>query len=208
MISLSFRSGTTTCRTCHPDGSTSTTGPLVTTTSRPLEQEEVVEVPIHSRKYPGLVALINADDLPLVEGYRWNTRKDGERFYAVHHVYPSEKKTTIRMHCLILPNPPEGHEIDHINRDGLDNRRSNLRFVTRGQNLCNRRPNMNGSSRFKGVHWESDRSRWIATVTVNGRRRKIGRFTDEIEAAHAADSAAIEHYGEHAYLNFPDEVSS
>lgn len=106
------------------------------------------------------------------------------------------------LHRTIL-GAPRGVRVDHVNGDGLDNRRANLRLAGNTGNARNRaksttRPT---SSRFKGVTWEARRLRWMAYITVNNRFVWLGRFTDEVEAARAYDSAAQERFGEFARLN-------
>jgi hypothetical protein len=90
---------------------------------------------------------------------------------------------------------------DHINHDGLDNRRSNLRPVTPAQSAANRRPQIGSSSRYKGVQWSTRGRKWSAVINVAGRRRYLGLFVDEEEAALAYNAAVLEAYGDYAWLN-------
>jgi hypothetical protein len=87
--------------------------------------------------------------------------------------------------------------IDHKNRNGLDNRRSNLRLATKGQNAANA-PARGGSSRFKGVSWDATRRKWRVQIRVNGTTRTLGRFLKERDAAEAYREAALEAWGEFA----------
>lgn len=77
-------------------------------------------------------------------------------------------------------------QVDHANRDTLDNRRSNLRVVTHAENMRNRPVHRGSSSRYRGVYWEKSRGRWRAELKVNGKKVRLGRFTDEDEAGKAA----------------------
>jgi hypothetical protein len=108
------------------------------------------------------------------------------------------------MHRRIL-NAPDEFVIDHINYNGLDNRKANLRLATRTQNNRHtRRINKTGSSKYKGVNWYTREKRWVAKITADGKTFPIGYFKDEIEAARAYDEAAKTYHGDFAALNFPD----
>jgi len=158
---------------------------------------DAVRVPVGEGHY----ALVDRDDLHLVEGHTWSLlRGHTGKLYA----YASG---TVYMHRLIAQTPA-GMETDHINGDGLDNRRSNLRHATASQNRANtgkpaRPDGSRHSSRFKGVSWDRSRGRWQAKITVNGLCRNLGRYDYEESAAAAYDRAALAAWGEFAYLNFP-----
>jgi len=106
------------------------------------------------------------------------------------------------MHKVIMGGPP-GVEVDHINGDKLDNRRSNLRLCDDAQQAHNR-VSVGGVSRFKGVTWEKHLGKWRARIVYMHKRRSLGIFGNEEEAAKAYDRAAKELFGEFAKLNFPD----
>ena len=99
----------------------------------------------------------------------------------------------------------KGMVVDHIDGNGLNNRRSSLRICTHRQNMWNSRPRGKGS-KYKGVCWDKSRKRWIVVVRRGDLHIHLGRFDDEVEAARAYDRKAFELFGEFAYLNFPDEI--
>jgi len=142
----------------------------------------------------GKVALVDEADLPLVQGYRWHAQRARARWYAI--ASPS-RHGKIRMHRLILPGVAL---IDHRNRDGLDNRRHNLRAATESENRINQ-PKCRGAGRFKGVDWDKARQCWRARVRINGRLVSLGRYAEEVEAAAAYNAAALAEWGEFAWLN-------
>ncbi len=115
-----------------------------------------------------------------------------------------EKNKVIFMHRQIM-QPPKGMEVDHKNRNQLDNTRENLRVCTRAENARNRRKPRNTSSQFWGVSYIKERAKYMAFVCYKGEVVSCGCFTEEIEAARARDYKAVEVLGESARLNFPDE---
>jgi hypothetical protein len=108
------------------------------------------------------------------------------------------------MHREII-NAPDDLVVDHINYNGLDNRKANLRLATRRQNSLHVIRTINpGSSKYKGVSWNTNKKRWHVQITTNGKTIRLGYFTDEIEAAKAYDQAAKKYHGDFAALNFPN----
>jgi hypothetical protein len=99
---------------------------------------------------------------------------------------------------------PQYREVDHIDRDGLNNRKSNLRegaeINARNQGI--RKDNTSG---FKGVSWHEDGKygKWRAEIQVNGKQHRFGHFDDKDGAARAYDAAVREYFPPGAYLNFP-----
>lgn len=107
---------------------------------------------------------------------------------------------------VINNNQRDFHIIDHINRDKLDNRSENLRWVSSSINNHNKPKKTTGaSSRYKGVSWDNSRNKWIAGISMNGRRIRIGSFECEHEAGQAYNNYAMMLLDDHAVLNdIPD----
>jgi hypothetical protein len=139
--------------------------------------------------------VIDAYDVALVKDWNWCAMPaDGGKWYA----YCGGLKK-IRLQQFLMP-APAGLVTDHRDRDGLNCRRSNLRFATFSQNSQNKpRPRI-GSGQFKGVSKHGNRYR--ARIVVDGKRIILGRYQTEFEAAIAYDRAAHVHFGEFAVLNF------
>jgi HNH endonuclease/AP2 domain len=147
----------------------------------------------------GKVAIVDDELYDKLVIYNWFACQYYGTFYAKATV--NGKK--IYMHRLLMPG---AKEIDHINGNGLDNRLENLRSCTRQQNSMNRSGIDGTSSQYKGVSWDNWSKKWKAYVHYNGKQINLGRFVDEIEAAKAHDTKAIELYGEFAWLNFSNGV--
>jgi len=102
------------------------------------------------------------------------------------------------MHHVIL-NTTE--EIDHIDGNGLNNQKYNLRKAD-GKNVVNRQKFKNSTSKYKGVFWNKKLGKWQTQIRVNKKAIYLGLFEDDIEAAKAYDKVAIAYFGEFAKLNF------
>lgn len=149
-------------------------------------------------------AIVDAADYEVVARYRWRVlHRHNGKVYA----HASITGGSLYMHRLIA-GTPAGYETDHINGNGLDNRRANLRIATRSQNSANmgkpRRPDGSpASSVYKGVTWVKGTRKWVAKITVSKRCKYLGSFASEVEAARAYDAAAEAAWGDFARLNFP-----
>lgn len=144
----------------------------------------------------GLFALIDEADAPLIAPHLWCALKARNTNYAMR-ITPERK--TVYMHRLLLGLTLRGERADHMNFDGLDNRRSNLRRATTTQNAWNVRQKY--ESCLIGTYL-GQTGKWKARVRHNGRRVFLGSFASEIEAAHAYDAFVRETRGEFAVTNF------
>lgn len=151
----------------------------------------------------GEFATVDDEDFEWLNQFRWYyVRCGGSWEYALRNVVVGGRRRTQGMHRLIL-GEVEGRCSDHINGDGLDNQRANLRACTHTENMRNRRKHKNNTSGFTGVHWRNSTKKWRAQIDADGRKRHLGYFDDIEEAARAYDAAALKLHGEFATLNFP-----
>jgi hypothetical protein len=151
----------------------------------------------------GKVAIVDIEDYDEISRYRWHVKKNHGTFYAVRYENKNGRKIKISMHRQIMKASPE-QQVDHKHRNGLDNRRCELRFCTTSQNNMNRIFNKKGSSKYKGVHWDKSYGKWSVEIKKNGHSFKLGRFNNEIKAAKAYDKAAKKLFKEFAVLNFKE----
>lgn len=146
----------------------------------------------------GLVQISDEDRSVLA--HRWVVvRPDGKKRYATTNI----KGRTVYMHRLIM-GAKKGQEVDHIDGDGLNNSRENLRIASRSQNCANRK-SYKPKSGFRGVYAQPYGQTWQVKISVNGRMIRGGNFSNPEDAALRYDELAREHFGEFATLNFPSE---
>jgi hypothetical protein len=144
--------------------------------------------------------LVHAMDYELVSQYSWRLLPDKHTSYAVRMVKVDGKWTTQKMDQFITGQK----NVDHVNRNGLDNRRSNLRTgATRSQQNANRGMFKNNTSGYIGVSWDERKGMWRGQVHKDRKLVWQGRFDDPVEAARARDAKALEHHGAFAVVNFP-----
>lgn len=147
-------------------------------------------IPLHARNGDVRAhVLVDDEDFERLGRYRWSLTTGGRYARRVigrrHHVL---------MHREIMGlDPGNPLQVDHINRDGLDNRRSNLRLATVALNAQNRGSLPGSYSRHRGVSWNKNRHKWAAYGAVDGKRRHLGVFSDEDAAARAAADFRAEH---------------
>ena len=149
----------------------------------------------------GLHTIIDDDDFDLIKQHKWCANKIGNTFYVQHSfTHPGGRKGALYMHRVIM-NPPSNMDVDHLDGDGLNNRRSNLRICTRGQNCGRQKPQVGRSSKFKGVSYHRRMGCWEAYVHSKDKKHPAGYFSDERKAAMAYNELASVLHGEFALLN-------
>ena len=143
----------------------------------------------------GYKTIVDDSDYAWLSKVKWHAAERKGLVYALRQ----HGGKWVRLHNAIM-NPPPGLQVDHLNRNPLDNRRSNLRLCTISENMQNQRISPH-SSRFKGVSYRKDRACWRAQIRINGKVTHLGNFETEGEAAEAYNEAAKAHYGPLSYLN-------
>ena len=149
----------------------------------------------------GKVAIVDNEDWEKLLQCKWYVIEGKTKWYAMRRSSDNGKRRTIYMHREIL-KPPSRMDTDHINGDGLDNRRSNLRIATRAQNKQNARSQRGSTSKYKGVCWNRNATKWQAQICVDIKHIYLGLFDNEEEAARAYDKRARELFREFALTNF------
>lgn len=139
----------------------------------------------------GKMILIDSEDLEMVAPHSWCQTGRG---YVQTTI---DKRSTYLARFLL--NAPHGMDVDHINHNALDNRRSNLRLCTHQENSCNSLPCQKWHA--KGIAWCEENKNWRASIHRKGRCLDLGRFKTEQEASDAYDKAARELFGEFACVN-------
>jgi hypothetical protein len=145
----------------------------------------------------GYVAIVDDDDYDDLSQYRWHVIKTKAHVYAARHERGKGiKHRMILMHRQIM-GEPDGMDVDHRDRNSLNNRKENLRICTRSQNMANMEKRAGKTATEKGVDWRPDKKKWRARIG----RTFLGYFDTKTEAASAYDAAALARYGEFARTN-------
>lgn len=164
---------------------------------------KVIEIPLTK----GYVTIVDEVDADLAYSHpKWNVRVKRNTAYVSRMIKPFIKRigTTQYLHILILEKMlnrslVKGEKVDHINGNGLDCRRCNLRLATHQQNIRNSKLNSANKSGFKGAMFI--RGKWVAKITINAKTIFLGSFASAIDAGIAYNQAAFKYFGEFAYLN-------
>lgn len=140
----------------------------------------------------GLSTMVDDEDYEELNKHKWCAHKDGNTFYAVKTIRFNNVEKTIKMHRIII-NTPHNMKTDHIDGNGLNNCKSNLRIVTNRQNGQNRHENK--TSKYVGVYWHKRDKVWVSSIQINKKAYYLGYFTNE-EDAHKAYLNKLEEIGE------------
>jgi len=146
--------------------------------------------------------LIDDSDVELIREYEWHLYST--KLYNKSYARATIDGKKVTMHRLLLDSPD--FDIDHIDGDGLNNCRNNLRLCTNAQNQMNRKKKRNSISRYKGVYWDRINSKWIAEITYKGIKNVLGRYVSENEAGKKYNEKAKELFGDFAKENRIDDI--
>lgn len=145
----------------------------------------------------GYEALIDAEDALRVAGFNWSSQPSGKTVYAHRSEVRGGRSYGVRLHRVLI-DAPDGMEVDHIDGDGLNNRKANLRLATHAENCMNRRVPVTNSSGLKGVSWHKGQRQWVAKIKVSGITVHIGSFNCPEQAHTAYCEAAARMHGKFA----------
>ena len=152
----------------------------------------------------GKVALVDDDDFDELNKFKWCANESPTTKGLFYVLRNGGNKTHVFMHRIIM-NVHKGEYVDHINRDGCDNRKCNLRVCTHSQNIHNHKLFKNNTSGLHNVYWSKHAKKWRAYVRENKKKIMLGSFDTKDDAGRAYDKRAKELYGEFAVLNFSEE---
>jgi len=151
----------------------------------------------------GKFAMVDDEDYERVSQFKWHANKDLKTFYARRQIrdHGLKRQRHESMHRFILGFDPDKEIIDHVDGDGLNNQRYNLRFATKAENCRNARPAAGKYSKYKGVWFNKLEGKYMAGIMVNRKAISLGYFSNEVDAAMAYNNAAIIYHGEFAFVN-------
>lgn len=164
----------------------------------------MITIYIKSKIYGVKGINIDAEDFTLVNQYHWSLTKSKKN--NTFYVTTQKNNKRFSLHRLIM-NFPKDKCVDHINHNGLDNRKENLRICTNKENKYNRLKPKNNTSGYKGVCFHKGKKRnkhWVAILAINKQKKYGGYFDNAKEAAIAYNKLALKHHGEFANLNVID----
>lgn len=153
----------------------------------------------------GQYTIVDDEDFEWLNSYTWYAafQYSNGKYFAESHTCGKAKCLSTRKMHRIITNAPHGMEVDHINGNSLDNRKSNLRVCSKSENMMNRDAPAHNKCGYKGVHRNG--KRWRARIIVSGTIIELGYHDSPEEAAHAYNLAAPKYHGKFAKLNIIKE---
>jgi len=142
-------------------------------------------------------ALVDDQDFELLNQWKWYAHKDGNTYYAIRGVWKDNKVFRFFMHREILDlKYKDGKITDHINRNGLDNRKTNLRIVTKAENCRNHTKFSTNTSGYTGVSWHKVIKKWQSQIRAGGKKINLGYYNNIKDAVGARKQGEIRYWGE------------
>lgn len=150
-------------------------------------------------------ALVDQADYDFIKDYLWycSANKWGAYVQGFPKGQAGNNRKRVSMHRVIL-NAPKGMCVDHINGNGLDNRRGNIRLCTPAENSYNRKLQHNSTSGHRGVYWHKASRRWRARISYARENISLGYYNNLEDAAKAYKEAAKKYYGEFCPIEKPE----
>ena len=148
----------------------------------------------------GMVAIVDDEDYNYLLDYNWRCLKNGRTCYAIFGRRINGKYSLVWMHRMIMDAKDRKQEVNHINHNGLDNRRQNLRITTHDKVVIQSQVLNNKTTKHKGISYHKPSNKWRSRISINGKTIYLGYYINEIEAAKAYEKKAIEIFGEFAHI--------
>ncbi len=140
----------------------------------------------------GKTAKVDDADHARLSRFKWCAHKNGGRFYAVRR----KDGRIAKLHREVIRETDPSRIVDHINHDGLDCRRQNLRVCSHQENIRNRAGQTRvSSSGIRGVSWDRTQNRWLSYITISGKRKTLGSFKSKFEAGKVSENARRRYFG-------------
>ncbi|MFA6851065.1 MAG: HNH endonuclease [Selenomonadaceae bacterium] len=133
----------------------------------------------------GFETTVDTSDLEKVKKYKGTWIVNNSNPGKLHYIYGNFQGGMLLLHRYIM-GAPKGMSIDHLNHDGLNNCRNNLRIVTHAQNMQNRNVHKNSKSGIRGVYWDKQRKRWVVEIKLNSKKIYKKRFNNILDAENTA----------------------
>lgn len=145
----------------------------------------------------GKWTIIDEIDYDKVKRFKWHTSvPQGGKTYYARSIPPGagKRRIAIKLHQLLRPCP-RYFEVDHKNRNGLDNRISNLQVVTHAKNMLNKGLRLDNATGYAGVSWDGIKNKWHAQIFAQGKQKHLGFFICFNKALASRKDAEIKYFG-------------
>lgn len=152
----------------------------------------------------GMKAIVDDEDYDYLLDYNWRALKNGKTYYAIFGKRVNGKYSNTWMHRMIMDAKNREDEINHIDHNGLNNQKNNLRKTTHKKVMWQKNAADSKPTKFKGISFHKPSKKWRARIFVDGKMKYLGYYKNEIEAAKGYDNEQKKHYGEFANLNFKE----